>query len=73
MTYITCTGSAYSGVAPSSEFCSVTIMRAGEAMERGVRECYKDIETGHILIQQSQSAHAQVGQGMVGGRYLISI
>ena len=33
------TGADYNGLAPIGKICGVSIMRAGEAMEQGLRDC----------------------------------
>lgn len=52
-------GVDYAGVGFSKAFCGVTIMRAGEAMELGLRECVKSVRVGHLLIQHEGPSHNQ--------------
>eukprot|EP00048_Salpingoeca_helianthica_P004311 m.75651 g.75651 ORF g.75651 m.75651 type:complete len:216 (+) comp13140_c0_seq2:998-1645(+) len=47
----TATDYPFKGAIFNSAVCGVTVMRAGDAMERGLRECCKAIHIGHILIQ----------------------
>ncbi|KAL7751802.1 hypothetical protein RI367_002802 [Sorochytrium milnesiophthora] len=48
------TGSEYRGVAFQGTICGVPIIRAGEAMEKGLRECCKGVRIGKILIQRNE-------------------
>jgi uracil phosphoribosyltransferase len=48
---ITPTGCEYKGVKYIKGVCGVSIMRSGEAMEKGLRECCRSIRIGKILIQ----------------------
>ncbi|RMZ93467.1 uracil phosphoribosyltransferase -like protein, partial [Brachionus plicatilis] len=50
-TVITPSGCEYNGVKYISGVCGVSIMRSGEAMEKGLRECCRSIRIGKILIQ----------------------
>ncbi|KAJ3116839.1 Uracil phosphoribosyltransferase, synthesizes UMP from uracil [Phlyctochytrium bullatum] len=47
-------GSIYQGVAFEGKICGVSIMRAGEAMEQGLRECCRSVRIGKILIQRNE-------------------
>jgi uracil phosphoribosyltransferase len=38
-TVVTPTGADYKGIAFEGRICGVSIMRAGEAMEQGLRDC----------------------------------
>lgn len=44
----------YKGVKYVSGVCGVSIMRSGEAMEKGLRECCRSIRIGKILIQTAE-------------------
>eukprot|EP01135_Chromosphaera_perkinsii_P001774 Nk52_evm43s210 gene=Nk52_evmTU43s210 len=46
------TGCQYEGVDFTGRLCGVSIMRAGEAMERGLRTCCRSVRIGKILIQR---------------------
>lgn len=60
-TVITPTGHKYEGVAFQGKICGVSIMRAGEAMEQGLRACCRGIRIGKILIQRNEeTAEAQL-------------
>ncbi|KNE60878.1 uracil phosphoribosyltransferase [Allomyces macrogynus ATCC 38327] len=48
------TGLPYHGVAFQGKICGVPIIRAGEAMEKGLRECCKGVRIGKILIQRNE-------------------
>ncbi len=44
----------YTGVQASGHLCGVSIMRAGEAMEQGLRDCCRSVRIGKILIQRDE-------------------
>ncbi|KAJ3042848.1 Uracil phosphoribosyltransferase, synthesizes UMP from uracil [Rhizophlyctis rosea] len=48
------TGVPYEGLAFEGKICGVSIMRAGEAMEQGLRDCCRSIRIGKILIQRDE-------------------
>jgi len=48
------TGRVYSGVKFQGKICGVSIMRAGEAMEQGLRDCCRSVRIGKILIQRDE-------------------
>ncbi|EEH23373.1 uracil phosphoribosyltransferase [Paracoccidioides brasiliensis Pb03] len=45
-------GRSYVGVRFQGKICGVSIMRAGEAMEQGLRDCCRSVRIGKILIQR---------------------
>lgn len=47
-------GRPYNGLAFKGKICGVSIMRAGEAMEQGLRECCRSVRIGKILIQRDE-------------------
>jgi uracil phosphoribosyltransferase len=47
-------GRAYSGLTFQGKICGVSIMRAGEAMEQGLRDCCRSVRIGKILIQRDE-------------------
>jgi len=47
-------GRSYSGVMFQGKICGVSIMRAGEAMEQGLRDCCRSVRIGKILIQRDE-------------------
>ena len=47
-------GHSYSGVRFEGKICGVSIMRAGEAMEQGLRDCCRSVRIGKILIQRDE-------------------
>ncbi|EIE83761.1 hypothetical protein RO3G_08466 [Rhizopus delemar RA 99-880] len=51
------TGNDYKGIAFEGRICGVSIMRAGEAMEQGLRECCRSVRIGKILIQRDEETH----------------
>ena len=60
-TVTTPTGHEYEGLAFQGKICGVSIMRAGEAMETGLRDCCRSVRIGKILIQRNEeTAEAQV-------------
>ncbi|KAL6480017.1 hypothetical protein MHYP_G00110500 [Metynnis hypsauchen] len=48
------TGYKYEGVRFERGNCGVSIMRSGEAMEQGLRDCCRSIRIGKILIQSDE-------------------
>lgn len=50
---ITPSNCEYEGVKYIKGVCGVSIMRSGEAMEKGLRECCRSIRIGKILIQSA--------------------
>ncbi|KAN0061275.1 Uracil phosphoribosyltransferase, synthesizes UMP from uracil [Thecaphora frezii] len=48
------TGLSYDGVSFEGRICGVSILRAGEAMEQGLRECCRSVRIGKILIQRDE-------------------
>lgn len=51
------TGSEYQGIDFKGRICGVSIMRAGEAMEQGLRDCCRSVRIGKILIQRDEETH----------------
>ncbi|KAL5010557.1 hypothetical protein ScPMuIL_012862 [Solemya velum] len=54
---ITPTGQKYDGLRYLRGNCGVSIMRSGEAMEQGLRDCCRSIRIGKILIQSEEDTH----------------
>ncbi|XP_064475912.1 uracil phosphoribosyltransferase homolog [Ornithodoros turicata] len=54
---ITPVGSTYNGVKFLKGSCCVSIIRSGEAMEKGLRDCCRSIRIGKILIQSDEDTH----------------
>ncbi|ORY06946.1 PRTase-like protein [Basidiobolus meristosporus CBS 931.73] len=48
------TNNEFKGVAFEGKICGVSIMRAGESMEQGLRECCRSVRIGKILIQRDE-------------------
>ncbi|KAF3935482.1 hypothetical protein ABW19_dt0200011 [Dactylella cylindrospora] len=48
------TGRNYAGVRFEGKICGVSIMRAGESMEQGLRDCCRSVRIGKILIQRDE-------------------
>lgn len=48
------TGDTFSGLAFGCKICGVSIVRAGESMEAGLREVCQSIRIGKILIQRNE-------------------
>ena len=53
-TVVTPTNQHYDGLAFQGKICGVSIMRAGESMEQGLRECCRSVRIGKILIQRDE-------------------
>jgi len=53
-TIITPTGSEYQGLEWTQNICGVSIIRAGESMETGLREICQSVRIGKILIQRDE-------------------
>ena len=53
-TITTPVGRSYAGVRFQGKICGVSIMRAGEAMEQGLRDCCRSVRIGKILIQRDE-------------------
>ncbi|VVT54749.1 uncharacterized protein SAPINGB_P004235 [Magnusiomyces paraingens] len=54
-TISTPTGISYSGVRFNGHICGVSIVRAGESMEQGLRDCCRSVRIGKILIQRDEA------------------
>lgn len=54
---ITPTGCTYDGLVYEKGNCCVSIMRSGEAMEQGLRDCCRSIRIGKILIHSDEDTH----------------
>jgi uracil phosphoribosyltransferase len=52
---ITPTGAEYRGVESAVKICGVSVLRSGEAMEKGLREVCKSARIGKILIQRDEA------------------
>ena len=48
---VTPTGAIYDGLKYRSGNCGVSIVRSGEAMEQGLRDCCRSIRIGKILVE----------------------
>ncbi|CAN7982931.1 unnamed protein product [Ixodes pacificus] len=57
MATISHTGSPYKGIKFLRGSCGVSIIRSGEAMEQGLRDCCRSIRIGKILIQSDEETH----------------
>lgn len=56
-------GAPYEGLRFVKGGCGVSIVRSGEAMEKGLRDCCRSIRIGKILIQSNEDTHeAKVSQ-----------
>ncbi|KAH7007980.1 uracil phosphoribosyltransferase-domain-containing protein [Ilyonectria destructans] len=53
-TVTTPVGRTYNGLMFQGKICGVSIMRAGEAMEQGLRDCCRSVRIGKILIQRDE-------------------
>jgi uracil phosphoribosyltransferase len=54
---VTPTGEAYHGLKYLKGNCGVSIVRSGEAMEQGLRDCCRSIRIGKILVQKDEDTH----------------
>ncbi|GJQ67582.1 hypothetical protein Trydic_g8388 [Trypoxylus dichotomus] len=54
---ITPTGGSYNGLKYRSGNCGVSIVRSGEAMEQGLRDCCRSIRIGKILVESDLDTH----------------
>jgi len=54
---ITPTGGSYDGLRYEEGNCGVSIMRSGEAMEQGLRDCCRSMRIGKILIMSDEETH----------------
>ncbi|SCW03519.1 LAFE_0G12266g1_1 [Lachancea fermentati] len=50
----TATNQIFRGVSFLGKICGVSIVRAGESMEQGLRECCRSVRIGKILIQRDE-------------------
>ncbi|XP_015792927.1 uracil phosphoribosyltransferase homolog isoform X2 [Tetranychus urticae] len=57
MDIVTPTGETYNGLKFLKGNCGVSIVRSGEAMEQGLRDCCRSIRIGKILIQSDEDTH----------------
>ncbi|CAF3997796.1 unnamed protein product [Adineta steineri] len=57
---ITPTGHCFEGLRHEKGILCVSLMRSGEAMEKGIRECCRSIRTGKILINEGQIIYAKL-------------
>ncbi|RIA85624.1 uracil phosphoribosyltransferase-domain-containing protein [Glomus cerebriforme] len=53
-TVTTPTNTEFEGVSFKGKICGVSIMRAGESMEQGLRDCCRSVRIGKILIQRDE-------------------
>ncbi|KAI8130435.1 Uracil phosphoribosyltransferase like protein [Lucilia cuprina] len=51
------TGAIYDGLKYQSGNCGVSIIRSGEAMEQGLRDCCRSIRIGKILVESDSDTH----------------
>ncbi|EEB12023.1 Uracil phosphoribosyltransferase, putative [Pediculus humanus corporis] len=54
---VTPTGATYQGLKYKKGNCGVSIIRSGEAMEQGLRDCCRSIRIGKILIESDSDTH----------------
>ncbi|CAF3280119.1 unnamed protein product [Rotaria socialis] len=57
---ITPTGHSFDGLRHQKGTLCVSLMRSGEAMEKGIRECCRSIRIGKILINEGQVIYAKL-------------
>lgn len=51
------TGAKYNGLKYQRGNCGVSIVRSGEAMEQGLRDCCRSIRIGKILVESDADTH----------------
>lgn len=51
------TGASYQGLKYQKGNCGVSIVRSGEAMEQGLRDCCRSIRIGKILVESDADTH----------------
>ncbi|XP_024946026.1 uracil phosphoribosyltransferase homolog isoform X2 [Cephus cinctus] len=51
------TGAKYKGLKYQKGNCGVSIVRSGEAMEQGLRDCCRSIRIGKILVESNADTH----------------
>ncbi|KAL1131465.1 hypothetical protein AAG570_011082 [Ranatra chinensis] len=56
-TVTTPTGAIYNGLKYERGNCGVSIVRSGEAMEQGLRDCCRSIRIGKILVESDAETH----------------
>lgn len=54
---MTPTGATYEGLKYKSGNCGVSIVRSGESMEQGLRDCCRSIRIGKILVESDAETH----------------
>ncbi|EEB09173.2 uracil phosphoribosyltransferase [Schizosaccharomyces japonicus yFS275] len=59
-TVTTAQNASFDGVEFDGRICGVSIMRAGESMEQGLRECCRSVRIGKILIQRNEETQQPV-------------
>lgn len=57
MDIVTPTGATYHGLRYERSNCGVSVIRSGEAMEQGLRDCCRSIRIGKILIESDADTH----------------
>ncbi|KAL1450224.1 hypothetical protein WDU94_002667 [Cyamophila willieti] len=57
MDIVTPTGATYHGLKYERGNCGVSVIRSGEAMEQGLRDCCRSIRIGKILIESDAETH----------------
>jgi uracil phosphoribosyltransferase len=59
---LTATNSTFNGVLPAGKICGVSIMRAGESMEKALLETCRGARIGKILIQRDESTPEKIAK-----------
>jgi uracil phosphoribosyltransferase len=59
-TVVTRLGSKFHGLTYQEKICGVSIVRAGEAFEHGLRQIARSVRIGKILIQKRESGEARL-------------
>jgi len=59
----------YNGIKYFKGVCGVSIMRSGEAMEKGLRECCRSIRIGKILVQSVEDDHGRKKSSVIYAKF----
>ncbi|CAF0774100.1 unnamed protein product [Adineta steineri] len=69
---ITPTGNCFEGLRHEKGTLCVSLMRSGEAMEKGIRECCRSIRIGKILINEGHVIYAKLPSDIHRRRLLVA-
>ncbi|CAF3893320.1 unnamed protein product [Rotaria sordida] len=69
---ITPTGNCFQGLRHEKGTLCISLMRSGEAMEKGIRECCRSIRIGKILINEGHVIYAKLPSDVNRRRLLVA-